>query len=31
MPDNPNFDPILVDENNPAKIIGKAIKYTLDL
>lgn len=31
MPDNPKHDPILVDENNPARIIGKAVRYTQDL
>ncbi len=31
MPDNPKHDPILVDENNPVRIIGKAVRYTQDL
>ncbi|WP_017473291.1 LexA family protein [Amphibacillus jilinensis] len=31
VPDNPSYDPIVVNENNPAKIIGKAIKYTMQL
>lgn len=31
MPDNPTYNPIIVDEENPAKIIGKAIRYTQDL
>ncbi|TMN20953.1 LexA family protein [Lentibacillus cibarius] len=31
MPDNPKHHPIIVDESNPAKIIGKAIRYTQDL
>jgi len=31
MPDNPKHEPILVDEHNPARIIGKAIRYTQDL
>ncbi|WP_067730178.1 LexA family protein [Oceanobacillus damuensis] len=31
VPDNSNFDPIVSDKNSPCKIIGKAIRYTLDL
>lgn len=31
VPDNPSYDPIVVNEKNPAKIIGKAIKYTMQL
>lgn len=31
MPDNPTYNPIIVDEDNPAKIIGKAIRFTQDL
>lgn len=31
IPDNPKYDPIIVNKDNPATIIGKAIKYTLDL
>ena len=31
MPDNRNYEPIIVSGNNPAKIIGKAIRYTFDL
>lgn len=31
MPDNPNYSPIIINEHNPAKIIGKAIRYTFDL
>ncbi|MFT8710269.1 MAG: XRE family transcriptional regulator, partial [Sporolactobacillus sp.] len=31
VPDNPQYNPIIVDNNNPAKIIGKAIRYTFDL
>jgi len=31
QPDNPKYAPIIVNENNPAKIIGKAIRYTIDL
>lgn len=31
MPDNPNFDPIIVDRFNPVKIIGKAVKFTMSL
>lgn len=28
MPDNPNHNPIIVNSENPAKIIGKAIRFT---
>lgn len=31
MPDNPAHEPILVDEDNPIKIIGKAVKFEQDL
>lgn len=31
MPDNSAHEPIIVDINNPAKIIGKAIRFTQDL
>jgi len=31
MPDNRNYEPIIVNRNNPVKIIGKAIRYTFDL
>ncbi|WP_187327405.1 LexA family protein [Liquorilactobacillus capillatus] len=31
MPDNPEFDPIIADKNHPARILGKAIRYTSDL
>lgn len=31
MPDNPKYNPIIVNKENPAKIIGKAIRYTQDL
>ena len=31
MPDNPRHEPIVVDENNPVRIIGKAIRYTQEL
>lgn len=31
MPDNPRHDPIVVDEDNPISIIGKAVKVTWDL
>lgn len=31
MPDNPDFDPIIVDKNNPAKILGKAVRVVTDL
>lgn len=27
MPDNKNYDPIIVDENNPVTIIGKVVSY----
>ncbi|WP_066235482.1 S24 family peptidase [Metabacillus fastidiosus] len=30
MPDNPSYEPYIVTENNPARIIGKAIHYTKD-
>lgn len=29
--DNPNFDPIIVNEENPARIIGEAVKVINDL
>lgn len=31
MPDNPKHDPIIVGEDNPIKIIGKAMKFERDL
>lgn len=31
MPDNPNHDPIIVTENDPATIIGKAVRVIRDL
>ncbi|SEB16020.1 repressor LexA [Thalassobacillus cyri] len=31
MPDNNEFDPIFVDEEHPARILGKAVSYTHDL
>lgn len=31
MPDNPSHEPFIVTEDNPAKIIGKAIRFTQDL
>lgn len=31
MPDNPEYDPIIVNEKNPALIIGKAVRFTRDL
>lgn len=31
MPDNPEFTPIIVGEDNPVRILGKAIRYTSDL
>lgn len=31
IPDNRDYEPIFVNEDNPCKIIGKAIRYTFDL
>lgn len=31
VPDNPKHEPIIVDGSNPARIIGKAIRFTQDL
>ncbi|MGY3716742.1 LexA family protein [Sutcliffiella cohnii] len=31
VPDNPAYDPIIVDEYNPVKIIGKAVKFSFNL
>lgn len=31
MPDNTNYDPIIVDKNNPVTIIGKAVSYEVSL
>lgn len=31
MPDNPKYSPIIINEKNPATIIGKAIRFTRDL
>jgi len=31
QPDNSNYEPIIVDENNPARIIGKALQITAKL
>ncbi|MED2749637.1 XRE family transcriptional regulator [Bacillus thuringiensis] len=31
MPDNPTHNPMIVNTENPAKIIGKAIRFTQDL
>ncbi|MEC1714995.1 LexA family protein [Schinkia azotoformans] len=31
MPDNPEYEPYIITENNPARIIGKAIRVTKDL
>lgn len=31
MPDNPNHQPYIVTEDNPVTIIGKAMKYSIDL
>lgn len=30
-PDNNKYEPILVNEENPARIVGKAIKFSVDL
>lgn len=31
MPDNPNFQPYIVSEENPARVLGKAVKVSFDL
>ena len=31
VPDNSTYEPIIVNENNPCRILGKAVRYTLDL
>ncbi|UNM90592.1 LexA family transcriptional regulator [Vagococcus sp. CY52-2] len=31
MPDNKNYEPIIVNEDYPARIIGKAVKVSIDL
>ncbi|PGV57490.1 XRE family transcriptional regulator [Bacillus cereus] len=31
MPDNPSYEPIIITPNVPARIIGKAIRFTRDL
>lgn len=31
MPDNKNYEPIIVNEDFPARIIGKAVKVSIDL
>ncbi|MBC6972580.1 helix-turn-helix domain-containing protein [Bacillus sp. Xin] len=31
MPDNPSYEPIIITPSVPARIIGKAIRYTRDL
>ena len=31
MPDNPSYEPYIVTKDNPARIIGKAIRFTQDL
>ena len=31
MPDNPKYEPYIITADNPARIIGKAIRYTQDL
>jgi len=31
MPDNPSYSPYIVTKSNPARILGKAIRFTTDL
>lgn len=31
IPDNRDYDPIIINKNNPCRILGKAIRYTFDL
>ncbi|MEG0449310.1 MAG: XRE family transcriptional regulator [Lysinibacillus sp.] len=31
MPDNPNHEPYIITADNPARIVGKAIRFTQDL
>lgn len=31
VPDNKNYDPIIITKEYPAKILGKAIRYTTNL
>ncbi|MDQ0414186.1 LexA family protein [Mesobacillus stamsii] len=31
MPDNPSFEPYIIDKDHPARIIGKAIRFTQNL
>lgn len=31
MPDNQEYDPIILDKNHPGRIVGKAIRYTASL
>lgn len=31
MPDNPDYSPYIITEDNPARILGKAIKFSADL
>lgn len=31
VPDNSNYDPIIVNQENPARILGKAIRFTTNL
>lgn len=31
LPENTNYDPIIVNKENPARIIGKAVQYTQNL
>ncbi|PDM36867.1 XRE family transcriptional regulator, partial [Bacillus cereus] len=31
MPDNTSYEPLIITESTPARIIGKAIRFTRDL
>lgn len=31
MPDNNDYHPYIIDENNPARILGKTVKVSFDL
>ncbi|MDT2472793.1 hypothetical protein P7D68_21665, partial [Enterococcus avium] len=31
MPDNNDYHPYIIDENNPARILGKAVKVSFNL
>lgn len=31
MPDNKEYDPIILDKDHPGRIVGKAIRYTASL